>query len=200
MTVDARQKPCPQPVILAMKELNGMSSGETLDVLVDEDIAVENLTRLGEQQGCTVKVTDRGGEWTVSITKGDQAVAEVAEEDVTCPLPPSGKTTIAIGTNEMGQGDPELGHILIKGYIYAVTQLDELPAKMIFFNSGAKITIEGSESIEDLKSLEEKGVEIWTCGTCLEFYGIKEKLQVGQITNMYSIAEMMAKAPKLIRI
>ena len=101
--------------------------------------------------------------------------------------------------HRMGTGNDELGKVLIKGFIYAVTQLDTLPKKMLFYNGGATLTTEGSDSIEDLKSLEAQGVEILTCGTCLDYYHLKDKLVVGGVTNMYSIVESMAEAGKIIR-
>ena len=90
-------------------------------------------------------------------------------------------------------------HILMKSFLFAVTQLDELPDKMVFYNSGARLTAEGSPALEDLKNLAEQGVEIMNCGTCLDFYGIKEKLAVGTVTNMYSIVETMQQADRVIR-
>ena len=88
---------------------------------------------------------------------------------------------------------------IFKGFIFAVTQLDTLPKTMLFYNGGATLTAEGSDSLEDLKSLEAQGVEIMTCGTCLDYYGLKEKLQVGTVTNMYSIVETMAKAGRIVK-
>ena len=104
-----------------------------------------------------------------------------------------------IAADHMGEGKEELGKVLIKGFIFALTQLEELPKTILFYNGGAKITTEGSESLEDLKTLEAQGVEIMTCGTCLDYYGLKEKLQVGTVTNMYSIVETMNNADKIIR-
>ena len=98
----------------------------------------------------------------------------------------------------MGSGNDELGKVLIKGFIFAVTQLDELPEQMLFYNGGAVLTCEGADTLEDLKNLEAQGVEILTCGTCLDYYGLKEKLQVGSVTNMYAIVEAMNRADKII--
>lgn len=108
-------------------------------------------------------------------------------------------TVVAVGSDRMGSGSDELGRILMKSFIFAVTQLDTLPDKMLFYNGGAKLTIEGSESLNDLKALEEQGVEIMTCGTCLDYYGIKDKLSVGSVTNMYSIVETLQGAMSVIR-
>ena len=103
-------------------------------------------------------------------------------------------TVVVINSDRMGSGNDELGKVLIKGFIFAITQLDTLPKTMLFYNGGATLTTEGSDSLEDLKSLEAQGV-----GTCLDYYGLKEKLVVGTVTNMYSIVETMAGAGKIIR-
>ena len=106
---------------------------------------------------------------------------------------------IVVSSNEMGQGEKALGQTLIKAFLFAVTKQDKLPSKMLFYNSGAYLTCESSDSLEDLKTLEAEGVEIYTCGTCLNFYELTEKLAVGSITNMYDIVEMMEKAGKVIK-
>lgn len=106
---------------------------------------------------------------------------------------------MVVSSDRMGSGNDELGKVLIKGFIFAVTQLDTLPKKMLFYNGGATLTAEGSDSLEDLKSLEAQGVEILTCGTCLDYYHLKEKLAVGSVTNMYAIVEAMAEAGRIIR-
>ena len=92
-----------------------------------------------------------------------------------------------------------MGKILMKSFLYALTQQDELPDTILCYNGGAKLTCEGSESLEDLKDLAARGVEILTCGTCLNFYGITEKLQVGSVTNMYDIVERMSSADRVIK-
>ena len=96
-------------------------------------------------------------------------------------------------------GDPELGKALMKGFVYALTQQDVLPETILLYNSGAYLSCEGSDNLEDLKSMESQGVEILTCGTCLNFYGLSEKLQVGSVTNMYEIVERMTAAKLLVR-
>ena len=110
-----------------------------------------------------------------------------------------GNTVVVVSSDRMGEGNDELGKVLMKGFIFAVTQLDTLPKTMLFYNGGATLTAEGSDSLEDLKSLEAQGVEVMTCGTCLDYYGLKEKLQVGTVTNMYSIVETMANAGRIIK-
>ena len=87
----------------------------------------------------------------------------------------------------------------MKGFLFAVSQLPELPKTILFYNGGAKLTVEGSDSLEDLKKMEAQGVEILTCGTCLNFYGLTDKLAVGSVTNMYTIVEKLAGAGKVIK-
>lgn len=110
-----------------------------------------------------------------------------------------GDTVVVISSDRMGSGNDELGKVLMKGFIYAVSQLDQLPKTILFYNGGATITTEGSASLEDLKNMEAQGVEIMTCGTCLDYYNLKDKLAVGTVTNMYSIVETMNGAAKILR-
>ena len=108
-------------------------------------------------------------------------------------------TVVVISSPCMGTGSDELGAALMKSFIFALTQQDTLPKSILFYNGGAKLTTEGSASLEDLKSLEAQGVEILTCGTCLNFFGLGDKLQVGGVTNMYDIVEKMSSAGRVVR-
>lgn len=107
-------------------------------------------------------------------------------------------TVVAVSSDKMGSGNDELGAVLMKSFFFAETQLDTLPDKILFYNGGAKLTVEGSDCLEDIKLLEKEGVEILTCGTCLDFYGLKEKLAVGTVTNMYTIAEILQNAVSIV--
>lgn len=220
MFIDAKGKPCPQPVILAIRALDALQAGETLQVQVDNEAAVENLKRMAQKKGAAADVKADGSSWIVEIVPAGAPAAQSgaglsgavatggaqsslsAEEQAQqiCAVPARGPVVVAIGSAEMGNGDPKLGKILMKSFLYSLTQLDALPQTVLFFNGGVRMTTEGSESIEDLKALEAQGVEILSCGTCLDFYGLKDKLRVGGITNMYVIAQTMAEAGNVVKI
>ena len=198
ITVNAMGDNCPIPVIKTKKAMAALTGPETIEVLVDNEIAVQNVTKMASSSGGKVTYEKLGdAEYKVTIKMEGAPAAEEAE--VTCAPDARDNTVVVISSDRMGSGNDELGKVLIKGFIFAVTQLDTLPKTMLFYNGGATLTTEGSDSLEDLKSLEAQGVEIMTCGTCLDYYGLKEKLAVGTVTNMYSIVETMAKAGRIIR-
>lgn len=201
ITVNAMGDNCPIPVIKTKKAMQALTGPETIEVLVDNEIAVQNVTKMASSSGGKVSSEKLGEkEYKVTIAmEGAPSAEAVQEEGAACIPDMRDNMVVVVSSDRMGMGNDELGKVLIKGFIYAVTQLDTLPKTMLFYNGGAAITCEGSDSLEDLKSLEAQGVEILTCGTCLDYYGLKEKLAVGSVTNMYSIVEKMAGAGKILK-
>ncbi|WP_020612258.1 sulfurtransferase-like selenium metabolism protein YedF [Sediminispirochaeta bajacaliforniensis] len=194
--VDARGLPCPQPVIRTKKAL-GEGNFDTLEVIVDNSAAVTNVTRYAEHAGYKVIGTEgQEGAFTISIAGG----AEVSQESeaaafdqaiASCPVTQSGGTagkTVFISKDTVGEGDRELGRLLMSAFLFALTELDQMPKRLVFMNSGVKLTIESAKELGDLKKLEAAGIEILACGTCLDYYGLKDKLAVGMVSNMYDIA------------
>ena len=118
---------------------------------------------------------------------------------IACAPDSRGNFVVAVDCDTMGRGSEELGKILMKGFLFAVSQLEHLPGTILFYNGGARLTVEGSDSLEDLRAMEAQGVEILTCGTCLNHYGLTEKLAVGGVTNMYAIVEKLSAASKVIK-
>ena len=205
--VDAMGDVCPIPVVKtknAIKELDGSGIVETL---VDNEIAVQNLTKMAQQKNYGVRSEKLGeNKYRVIMTIGeaageaDSSAVDFPDEAPVCsPDARKGNTVVVISSSCMGTGDNELGAVLMKGFIYALSQQDELPATILFYNGGARLTCEDAPTLEDLKSLEEQGVEILTCGTCLNHYGLAEKLKVGGVTNMYVIAEKMTQAGLIVK-
>ena len=199
ITVNAMGDNCPIPVIKTKKAMDALTGPETIEVLVDNEIAVQNVTKMAKGAGGEVS-SEKLGEASFKVTIQMQGAPEnVQKEDPACAPDARSSTIVVVSSDRMGEGNDELGKVLMKSFIFAVTQLDQLPKTMLFYNGGATLTTEGSDSLEDLKSLEAQGVEILTCGTCLDYYGLKEKLVVGGVTNMYSIVEAMAGAGRIIR-
>lgn len=196
--VNALGKQCPIPVVMTKKVIDGAAIGDEITVLVDNETAVKNLSRLANKTAVLcIRETGRK-EYQVKLEVQTQQKGEPVEEEFVCDT--HKKVTVAvISSNVMGNGDDELGGILIKGFLYALSQMETHPDTILFYNGGAKLTTEGSASLEDLKKMEEEGVEILTCGTCLKHYGLMDKLQVGKVTDMYTIAERMMGADKIIR-
>ena len=202
--VNAIGDACPIPVVKtknAIKELNGPG---TVEVLVDNEIAVQNLTKMAVQKGYEIqsqKLEEQKYQVIMTVGAGAgemEKQADTAEETVCIPDSRNHKIVV-ISSGRMGEGNDELGEVLMKGFIYALTQQDELPETILFYNGGAPFTCEGSPALEDLKQLEAQGVEILTCGTCLNYYGLSEKLKIGDVTNMYVIAEKMMQADSIIK-
>ena len=201
--VNAMGDACPIPVVKtknAIKELG--EAGGVVETKVDNEIAVQNLTKMANQKGFGVKSEKLGeNEFKVTMTVGTGAAAIPEDEPAACAVPaPRGKNiVVVISAGVMGSGDGKLGATLLKGFLYALGQQDVLPRTILFYNGGAAMTCQDSPSLEDLKSLEAQGVEIMTCGTCLDFYGLKDKLAVGEVTNMYTIAEKMTGADLIVK-
>ena len=200
-TVNAMGEPCPIPVVKTKKVIEEIKEqGGIVETFVDNEIAVQNLTKLGKGSGYSV-TSEKLEEKKFCVEIQVQAGAEdQTQEEATC-IPDSRKknTVVVISSSCMGEGDPELGTALMKSYIYALSQQDQLPATILFYNGGVKLACEDAPTLEDLKSMEAQGVEILACGTCLNFYGLSEKLQVGTVTNMYVIAEKMSQASLIIK-
>lgn len=201
ITVNAVGEQCPIPVVKATRALRAMKEPGVLEVLVDNEIAVQNLTRMSAGHHLASAAEKRGESLyavTMEVTApvGD---APAAEPEMSCMPDMRGDFVVAVDTDVMGRGSEELGRTLMKGFLFAVSQLPQLPSTILFYNGGAKLSVEGSDSLEDLKNMEAQGVEILTCGTCLNFYGLAEKLAVGAVTNMYTIVEKLAGAGKVVK-
>ena len=186
ITVNAIGDACPIPVVKTRKAMETIKGSEVVETLVDNEIAVENLKKMAGQMGYQVKDQKlEEGKYSVQIMVTEAEKTEKIQADI-CDCRPTAASdkVVVIRSNVMGEGDPELGKVLIKGFIYALSQQEELPKTILFYNGGACLTCEGSASLDDLKELEHRGVKILTCGTCLNFYGLSEKLKVGEVTNM----------------
>ena len=198
--VDARGMACPLPVVNAKQAVEEMKAGEILDVLVDNEIAVQNLTKFANVRNHSIKAEKiDDNNYKVVITVGQVSVEEKSDEVESCIPSQIRNDVVVISSGTMGNGEEELGKALMKAFIFALTKQDTYPDTILLYNGGAYLSCEGSDSLEDLKFLEAQGVKIATCGTCLNFYGLTDSLAVGSVTNMYDIVETMGKATKIIK-
>lgn len=193
--IDALGKACPLPVIETKKALR---EHEVVQTLVDNEIATQNLKKMAEQLGYIYQMDqDAPNHYTVVISKGNADLTEEEAPQAVEPVATGDDYIVVVDTNVMGRGSDELGKNLLKGFIYSLTEQDVLPEKVIFYNGGVHSVVEGSDSLEDLKGMEEQGVEIYACGACLNFYELTSA--VGEVTNMYRIVEMMRQAPRIVK-
>lgn len=203
-TVNALGEVCPIPIVMTKNAIREMTEAGKLEVLVDNETSVQNLMKMAKQKGypATSEKLEEG-KYHVLMDIPAGAEKEMEETVETCPSAGQKEkrenTVVVISSGQMGNGDDELGGILIKAFTFALTQMDKLPSTMLFYNGGVKLTCEGSPLLEDLKTLEAEGVEILSCGTCLGFYGLKEKLAIGSVSNMYEIVEKQMNADRILR-
>jgi selenium metabolism protein YedF len=196
-TVDCRGMSCPQPVLETKKALEKSGSEEVL-VLVDNPGSKENVRRFGESQGYQVDITEEKGAFRLRLKKAGATKKE--------PMPEEKKTTggtdlvVFIESDSIGRGSEELGKVLMRSFLHTLGEAEFKPAKIIMVNSGVKLACEGSDVLEDLHQLSRQGTDILSCGTCLDYFGLKTKLQVGRISNMYEILSSLAQAGKVLKM
>jgi selenium metabolism protein YedF len=186
---------CPQPVVLAKQAIE---LHDRIKVIVDNDTALENVKRLGAKMGCEVKAEKKNdGTFEINLTR-KAGVVPAKEEVILSPPELSCPFVIVLSENKMGRGNDELGYVLVRAFLHTIAEQSQKPDVMIFYNTGVKLTVQGSEVLDDLKALEKAGVEILVCGTCLNYFEVKDKLEVGVVSNMYDIAATMSRAGRLI--
>jgi selenium metabolism protein YedF len=196
-TLDLRGLKCPEPAIRTGRALRDT---EELYVLVDDEEAVQNISRGVKKRGFGLEVDEAEGAFRLHITRDAEADMDNIELELSCELPgAAGGAVVFFPSDAVGNGDDELGRILTKSIIYSLLEVEPAPETMVFMNSGVKLAIEGSESLDDLKALNDRGVEILVCGTCLDYLGLKEKLAVGEVSNAYTISETLLGAGKVVR-
>jgi selenium metabolism protein YedF len=204
--VNAMGDACPIPVVKTKKAIAELGGAGEVRVSVDNEIAVQNIQKMAQQKGYEssfVKKSDAEYEVTLVVGEGAAAEAGADEEEIACDdctLKKKKNTVVVFSKDYMGEGSEELGKMLLPKYVYSLTQLEELPTSLIFFNSGAKLACKGSECLDDIKTLAEAGVNVLVCGTCLNYYELVEDFEVGSVSNMYEIVETMSQADLLMQI
>ena len=193
--VDAKGCLCPKPLIMTKSALEKIRQGESFVLLIDNATSKENVERFLKENGHNVSIKETQGIYELMvIKKGDSGIDAKPEDYCITPVSGPRQTVIVIKNNKMGLGADELGEILLKAFINTLPEMDPLPQTIVFYNAGIFLAIEGSSVLNALKKLEEKGVKIFVCGTCLDYYKKKDELRVGVVSNMYEIMQVLNRA------
>jgi len=190
--IDVRGIACPGPVLATKKALDALETG-LVQVITDNPVAVANLEKLAKGLGCALVVQTEGDCYRLLISKGESGAEMVLEKNFL-----QEGIVLFLGNDTIGRGEEALGKLLLKSFLYTLTESAAKPEKILLMNGGVKAALAGAEALEHLQTLEQQGVEILTCGTCLDFYRVKEQLKAGKISNMYDLSEAMLRAKKVL--
>jgi selenium metabolism protein YedF len=200
--VDTKGQLCPAPLIAAKKALKETAEGETFRILTDNQTSFDNLCRFLKDNGAGFQFEKSEGVWTMTVTRVTGDIVETKVEEYCIPAISNfekGNYVVAITSDKMGEGDSELGYLLMANFIKALKDLDKLPQHMVFYNRGVTLAVKDSPVVEHISDLEKMGVEIHLCATCVNYYKLEKNIEVGTLSNMYSIAEIMASAGNIVR-
>jgi len=211
-TVDARGHLCPIPIIMLKSAMSELTEPTDMQVLTDNEISKNNLLAFFRDNHVTATWEQKDGYWIINATTVNKITVDtVAQETISVPnvaptqppsihqkAPQTKDYTIVMKNNKMGLGNDDLGEILLKGFFNAISEVADLPKRIIFYNNGALLVTKNSPFIESIIKLHEKGVDIIICGACVDFFGIKNDIAVGTISNMYTICELLSKTEKVI--
>lgn len=200
--VDTRGQQCPAPLIATKRALKEAKTGESFKVLTENKTSLENISRFLKDNKTEFSVEEAAGVWTITVTKISVNVTlNNAEDYCTNEVPhfSQGDFIIVFSSDKMGEGDSELGHLLIANFIKAIKDLEVLPKKMVFYNNGVKLGTVDSPVFEHLREIEKMGVGLLLCATCAKYYSLEEKIKVGLLSNMYEIAQVMASAGNILK-
>ena len=200
--IDTKGQLCPAPLIATKRALKETPEGESFQLLIDNQTSFNNVSRFLKDNDTPFQPTEAGGIWTLTISRGAADVSQVKAEDYCADSIAhfhKGDFIVVITSDKMGEGDIELGQLLMSNFIKAIKDLDKLPGKIVFYNKGVTLVTKTSPLIDHLTDLEKMGVEILLCATCVNHYKIADNVGAGTLSNMYTIAEIMAAAGNIVR-
>ncbi len=200
-TIDVKGRKCPMPLIETKKALKEMKQDESLKVILDSETSVQNVMRYLNDNGIAAEKQNNGKEFEIVVNKSVNEV-ELTEVDPYCEthVPTDKSYVVVFAKDRIGEGDNDLGYVLAGSMLNTIKEYEVLPQKIIFMNSGINLVLKGAPSLVHLTELEKKGVELITCGTCLNYFEKEDQLAVGRVTNMYEILDSLLKAGKVVNI
>lgn len=195
--VDARGLACPQPVVLARR---AMQAGETVVVTVDDPTAAQNVSRMAQRARWNVDTEVSGDVYVITAVPPEEPGPAAAPAPQAPEPVPSGEAVVLLASDVVGSGDPDLGALLMRTFLHTLQEIEPKPQRIICMNAGVRLAVEGSPVLEDLRALADCGTEVLLCGTCLDYLGLRDRVAVGTVSNMYSLAEIMLAADRLVRL
>ncbi len=196
--LDVCGKPCPEPVIETKKAIEKYPDS-VLKVKVDDEAARENVKRFARSKN--YKITEKeGSDNIIELVLKPEGGQSKAEKTDNSRKPYKGNTVFFLKSYKLGDPDKELGELLIKTFFQTVPDVEPLPDKIVFMHGGVKHTVEGAENVGNIKKLKNRGIDIVVCGTCLDYYGLKDSLKVGRISNFFEIASILSGASNTVSL
>ncbi|MBN2742492.1 selenium metabolism protein YedF [Breznakibacter xylanolyticus] len=199
--IDTRGQLCPKPLIMAKQVFNTLEPGQIMEVLTDHETSLSNLMNFFTALKAIPVSEKHDDGWHVYATKPLSGHVEPVNPEAFCQTSnatPTGKHVVCLTSNLMGKGDDQLGALLMRGFINALAEQDVLPSHIICYNGAVKLAIKGTDTLTSLITMENQGVNIILCGTCVDFFDIKPQIGTGTISNMYQITQILSQASKVI--
>ncbi len=199
--VDTKGLKCPAPLIKTRQTLNEAAEGESLHIIIDNPASLSNIKRFLKDNNLGFSEKEENGIWTIVVNRGEVLPPMENIKDY-CSVEgghTGKKVVVAITSDRMGEGDDELGSKLINSFFKVLPLIKPLPEAVVFYNSGVKLAVAGSPVLEFLKEIETKGVQLYLCTTCVDFFSLKDSISVGKISDMYQIINVLNEADLIIR-
>lgn len=197
IVIDTKGQLCPTPLIMAKKGIQEAPAGSSIEIHTDNDTSLQNLRNYLTELKLTIAIRNEGGIHVIRLVK-PETIADYLNPEAFCEVPVAKNYVVAIKSETMGNGEHELGLILMRAFVNTLKSADKLPTTILLYNSGVKIAIKDTDTAQSLQELEDKGVAIFACGTCVDYYDLKDKLGVGMISNMYTMTKYLSEAGHII--
>jgi selenium metabolism protein YedF len=200
--VDTKGQLCPAPLIATKRALKETPAGDSFIVLTDNQTSLTNVSRFLKDNNTQFTISEKEGIWSLTVIRSTGELPKPNAEEYCAPEVPhfhKGDFVVAISSDKMGEGDTDLGTLLMTNFIKAIHDLDILPSKMVFYNRGVFLGKKDSTVFELLKDLEKMGVSLFLCGTCINHYSLKDSIIIGSVSNMFEITQIMSSSGKVVK-